>query len=78
MDATSTVLSVIATILMLARYTEQWIMWVIVNVVSVVLWVMALMSGGEGAVTLLVMWIAYLFNSIYGYVNWRKMASKNS
>ena len=77
-DATSTVLSVIATILMLARYTEQWIMWVIVNVVSVVLWVMALMSGGEGAVTLLVMWIAYLFNSIYGYVNWRKMASKNS
>ena len=46
-DATSTILSVIATILMLARYSEQWVMWVIVNMVSVVLWVMALMNGGE-------------------------------
>ena len=76
-DATSTTLSVIATILMMSRYSEQWVMWVIVNVVSVVLWVMALMNGGEGSVTLLVMWTAYLFNSVYGYINWRKMAKEN-
>ena len=77
-DATSTILSVIATILMLARYSEQWVLWVIVNMVSVVLWVMALMNGGEGSVTLLVMWTAYLFNSTYGYINWRKMAKENA
>lgn len=74
-DATSTVFSVIATILMLARYSEQWVMWVIVNLVSVVLWVMAFSSGGNDSITLLVMWSAYLFNSVYGYINWRKMAS---
>lgn len=76
-DATSTTLSVIATILMLARYSEQWVMWVIVNVVSVVLWTMALLEGDMGAVTLVVMWSAYLFNSVYGYINWRKMAKEN-
>ena len=75
-DATSTVFSVIATILMLARYSEQWIMWVVVNVVSVVLWAMAFASGEGSGITYLVMWIAYLFNSIYGYINWRRMASK--
>lgn len=75
-DSASTTLSVIATILMLARYSEQWIMWILVNLISVVLWVMALAKGDAGSITLVVMWAAYLFNSVYGYVNWRKMADK--
>lgn len=77
-DSTSTTLSVIATILMLARYSEQWVMWIVVNIVSVVLWVMALVQGDSSAVTMLVMWTAYLFNSTYGYINWRKMAKQQS
>lgn len=76
-DATSTVLSMIASILMVARYSEQWVMWVVVNVVSVVLWFLVLIKGDMSAVTLLVMWSAYLLNSTYGYVNWRKMAKEN-
>lgn len=75
-DATSTTFSVIATILMLARYSEQWVMWIVVNVVSVILWALAFASGEGSGITYLVMWIAYLFNSVYGYVNWRKMAQK--
>ncbi|MDO5147485.1 MAG: nicotinamide riboside transporter PnuC [Eubacteriales bacterium] len=76
-DSMSTTLSIIATILMLARYSEQWLMWIVVNVVSVVLWVMALINGDSGAVTLVVMWTAYVFNSIYGYINWRKMEKRS-
>lgn len=72
-DATSTTLSIIATVLMLMRYSEQWLLWVAVNIVSVLLWFMALKSGTSGSITLLVMWSAYLFNSVYGYINWRKM-----
>ena len=73
-DAASTTLSVIATILMLARYSEQWLVWIFVNVLSVVLWVMAFVNGDSAAITLIVMWSAYLINSTYGYINWRKMA----
>lgn len=76
-DATSTVLSVIATILMITRFSEQWLVWILVNVASVILWLMALESSDPGGVTLVVMWSAYLFNSIYGYVNWRRMAREN-
>lgn len=73
-DATSTVLSAIATVLMIARYSEQWLVWILVNIASVVLWVSAFIKGDSSAITMLVMWSAYLFNSIYGYINWRKIA----
>lgn len=76
-DSTSTVISIIATILMITRYSEQWILWIIVNIVSVLLWFMALQSGSNGGITMLVMWTAYLFNSIYGWWNWRKMANES-
>ena len=67
----------IASILMVTRYSEQWVMWVIVNIVSVVLWLLVLVKGDMSAVTLLVMWTAYLFNSTYGYINWRKLAKES-
>ncbi len=77
-DASSTVLSTIATVLMLARYSEQWLMWILVNIVSVILWILSAMKGGDGSITLLIMWSAYLLNSIYGYINWRKMAANKA
>ena len=77
MDALSTVLSIIATVLMIMRFSEQWVVWIFDNVVSFVLWMSVLVTGDMSAVTLVVMWGAYLLNSIYGYINWRKMAKAN-
>ena len=76
-DATSTVLSLIATVLMIARFSEQWLVWIFVNIASVALWVMALINGNPGSTTILVMWSAYLLNSVYGYINWRRMSKEN-
>lgn len=76
-DAMSTVFSVVALIMQVARYAEQWLLWIIVNVVSVVMWVL-LIGQDSSAVTMVVMWIAYLFNSVYGYYNWKKLASKRA
>lgn len=75
-DSITTVFSVIATILMLARYSEQWLMWLTVGTFSIVLWSMALVKGDNGAITMLVMRAAYFINAVYGYINWRKMAKK--
>jgi nicotinamide mononucleotide transporter len=71
-DSFAVVLSIGAQILMLKRYAEQWIIWIIVNVLSIVLWFNALQEGGNDY-TVLVMWTAFLVNSIYGYFNWLKM-----
>lgn len=76
-DSITTVTSVVALILQVLRYKEQWLIWIIVNIVSVVMWVI-LLSTPEGSVTMIVMWAAYLFNSIYGYINWSKLNKKLS
>ncbi|WP_042275061.1 nicotinamide riboside transporter PnuC [[Clostridium] dakarense] len=74
-DTITTVTSVVALILQVLRYKEQWLIWIIVNIVSVVMWII-LLPTPEGSVTMIVMWAAYLFNSIYGYINWSKLNKK--
>ncbi|MEH7009573.1 nicotinamide riboside transporter PnuC [Neobacillus niacini] len=75
-DSATNVLSIAAQILMLKRYTEQWILWISVNILSIFLWVTALVTQGGNDISMLVMWSAFLVNSIYGYVNWRKISIK--
>lgn len=70
-DSMSTVFSVIAQILMIKRYTEQWIIWIVVDVVSVIMWVAALFTEGASWAVLL-MWAVYLGNAIIMFVKWMK------
>jgi len=76
MDSLTTVVSVIASLLYVLRYSEQWLMWVIVNVLSIIMWIMVLMSGDKAAAMMIAMKIVNLCNSSYGYWNWRKLAKK--
>lgn len=71
-DAISTVLSIIAMILMVKAYMEQWLLWIFVNIVSIILWVTTLINGGSD-ITILLMWTAYLVNAVYGWRNWIKL-----
>ena len=70
-DSMSTVLSVVAQILCLNRLAEQWILWIVIDAVTVVMWAYNYMNGGESVATLL-MWIVYLLNAILMYIKWRK------
>jgi nicotinamide mononucleotide transporter len=74
-DSTSTTLSVIAQYLMIRRVKEQWIVWMIINIVSIYMWADIYLSTGN-SIAILIMWIAYLVNSIYGWYNWRLLESK--
>ena len=71
-DSTSTVLSVIAMILMARLYMEQWFLWIIVDVVSIIMWVAVMLKGGND-IAILIMWVAYLVNAVYGLLNWIKL-----
>lgn len=75
LDSTSTVFSIIGQILCSFRLTEQWIFWIIVNVVSVIMWVTAFLEGNDSIATLL-MWCVYLFNSIIMWFSWNKETKK--
>lgn len=71
-DAASTVLSVMAQLLMILRATEQWILWILVDIISIYLWLTRYLKTGQG-LTLVVMWSAYLVNACYGLWNWRRL-----
>jgi len=73
LDSTSTILSIVACILMTWRYVEQWILWIVVDIVSVWMWVLVVLEKGTNDIALLVMWIAFLINAIYGFISWLKM-----
>lgn len=74
-DSASTTLSVIAQYLMIRRVKEQWIVWIVINVVSIYMWTDIYLSTGN-SIAILIMWIAYLVNSFYGLYNWTKLESK--
>jgi len=76
MDSLTTVVSVIASMLYLLRYSEQWLMWVIVNALSIVMWIMVFASGDHSAILIIIMKCVNLCNSSYGYWNWRKIAKR--
>lgn len=76
-DALSTVVSVIAMIISIKMYAEQWILWIVVDVVTVIMWAIAFAQGNDSIATLL-MWIAYLGNAVVMYVKWIKEAKSNA
>lgn len=73
LDSATNVLSIAAQLLMLKRYAEQWIMWIVINLLSIIMWAVTLIAQGGNDWSMVVMWTAFLFNSIYGYINWKKM-----
>ena len=76
LDSAAVVLSIAAQLLMLGRFAEQWILWIAVNVLTISLWVATLIQSGGNDWALVAMWTAFLVNSVYGYVNWRKLSKK--
>jgi nicotinamide mononucleotide transporter len=71
-DSTTTIFSIVATILLTKRYSDQWFYWIMVDVWSIVMWVHIFLRDGN-QVSMLVMWSAFLVNAIYGYYNWTKL-----
>lgn len=74
LDASTEVFQFLSQILMTAGKAIQWLGWAVVNVVSVFMWVMILVADpttASFAVPTLIMWIAYLCNSLYGYAQWK-------
>lgn len=76
-DSATTVLSVIAMFLMVRRYMEQWVLWVVVNIISVIMWSVALSRGESHSALMVIMWLFYLANSINGWYTWLKLSKSD-
>lgn len=77
LDGSTEILQIIATILMILSYREQWLFWILTNIISINLWVMVFIADplSIGYVApIIIMWVAYLINSFYGFYEWDKGA----
>ena len=64
LDAVSTVPAFLAQILLMTRYREQWIMWLVVDIATLILWI------SIGNIFMIMQYIFWILNCIYGYIKW--------
>lgn len=69
-DSFTTIFSIAAMYLMVKAYMEQWMLWVMVNAVSVIMWCVVFARGDAHAGLMVIMWIFYLINSLNGLRIW--------
>ena len=77
-DATTNTLLIIATLLMIWRYKEQWILYIILNIFTIIMWSIRMANGSPEGPIMIVMWSSFLVNAMYGYYNWSKGAKKEA
>lgn len=66
-DAFTVALAIIAQLLMVWRYREQWAVWIAIDIASLVMFIML------GQWSMIVMYIAWTINAFYGWYNWTKL-----
>ena len=66
-DAATNVMALFAQILMVKRYREQWMLWLLIDLFCIKMWWVA------GNWSMVAMYIAWTANCIYGWINWTKL-----
>ena len=78
LDATTTVVSILAMYMMVKAIAEQWYIWIVLDAVQVVKWTIATVRGEEHAALILVMFAFFLANAVYGLIQWNGLAKQAS
>ena len=69
-DAATNVMALFAQIMMVKRYREQWVWWILIDIFCIKMWFVA------GNWSMVAMYIAWTVNCIYGWYNWTKLNKK--
>ena len=66
-DAFTTAVSIVATWMLAQKYLEQWMLWIVVNLVSSILYFW------KGLYPTGVLFIVYVIVAVLGYFRWKKL-----
>lgn len=76
-DSSNSILTVTALLLTIGRYSQQWICWLINNIISTTMWVVGIQSGNiDTSLSIAILKIIILVNSIWGLVHWLNMSKR--
>lgn len=79
LDSITTIGSIGGMYLTVRRAIEQWLFWMVVNALSLVMWIQVALNGVRVYSTV-IMWAVYLVLAFYFYFSWKKeiqMAKNN-
>ncbi len=76
-DGITTVLSLIGMYLTVRRCIEQWGVWIIVNALSIIMWLKVALHG-QKVYSTIVMWTVYFILGIYFYIKWHRELEEES
>ena len=68
-DSFTTALSIIAMWMLAKKYLEQWMLWIVVNIVSTILYFW------KGLYPTGILFIVYVIVAVLGYMKWKKLMS---
>ena len=71
-DAATNVMAIFAQLLMVRRYREQWVWWLVIDIFCIKLWWVA------GNWSMVAMYIAWTANAVYGFINWSNLDKKQA
>lgn len=80
-DSSTETLQIFGQILMTLAFAEQWLFWILTNIITIIMWgtvIYADPTSVRWVSPILIMWIAFLINSIYGYILWKKNSKENN
>lgn len=78
LDSAATVVSILAMYMMVKAIAEQWYIWIVLDLVQCVKWLIATIRGEEHAALMLVMFAFFLANAVYGLIQWNGLAKRAS
>ena len=71
LDAFTTVMALVAQVLMILAFTDQWFLWMAVDLTSVAMWIYV------GDYCLTAQYAFWCCNCVYGYLRWRSLGISN-
>ena len=75
-DGITAIFSILGMFLTVKRCVEQWVVWILVNGLSLIMWLKIALCG-EKVYSTVVMWFVYFILAIYFYIVWKKEIKAN-
>lgn len=66
LDGTATVLSIIGTWWLAQSYLQQWLIWIVADILTTTLCLVT------GQYWMALLYLAYIGSAVYGYIHWKK------
>jgi len=79
LDSSTEVLQIIGQILMAMAFSQQWLFWILTNIITIFMWGIVIVEDPTSitwVTPIIIMWVGFLVNSFYGYYKWTKDAKE--